>query len=317
MILITGGSGFIGTNLINGLLRRGITQIISVDIVSPKNKSHQHLFKKIDILDFDNIESIFIANKIDCIIHLAARTDINGLLPSDYIVNTVGTENVVQLAIKYNVQRCIYASSMLVQLPGFSQSMSYNPYNNQYAFSKVESEKIINRYYENAKSLEYFIVRPTSIWGPYMGSHYFDFFKAIKKNRYFHIKGINPKKSYGYVENIVSQIILLFECEYSTFQSYVIYLRDPWDYSIVDWSNLIADHFNVRILNLPFWLIKSASLLGDIFKRLGFKFPLNSYRLNNLTTHNIVPFQSQFYQIEYLDLKKCVSRTINFYDDKF
>ena len=54
-ILITGGSGFIGTNLIEYLLKNGQYRILNIDILKPKISSHKKYWIKVDLRDFDNI----------------------------------------------------------------------------------------------------------------------------------------------------------------------------------------------------------------------------------------------------------------------
>ena len=164
MILITGGSGFIGTNLINHFLSSGIKDILSIDIRPPKIASHSLYFKQIDILNFQKFRAIFNSYKITLVIHLAARTDIKGKSPNDYLVNTEGTKNVAKICLENNIKRVVYTSSMLVNLPGLHSFENFNPYPNQYAKSKVQGELIIHEMYKNKLQNEYIIIRPTSIW---------------------------------------------------------------------------------------------------------------------------------------------------------
>jgi len=310
MILITGGSGFIGTNLINHFLNIGITNILSVDIRPPKISTHLRYFRQIDILNFQDFQSIFDTFKFTSVIHLAARTDINGKLSEDYLVNTIGTRNLAKLCLKNNIKRVLYTSSMLVNLPGHCSFETFNPYPNQYAISKVEGEKIIREMYKDKIGFEYIILRPTSIWGPYMGDHYLDFFNRIKAGRYFHINDIDPLKSYGFVGNIVLQICYLVDSKNNLEGDRVFYLRDTWDYSIKSWSEIIASQLNVKIKTLPFSLFYLAALVGEIMKFFNFKFPINLYRLSNLSNVNLVPINNKFNKLKYTDLTSAVRITL-------
>lgn len=317
MILITGGSGFIGTNLINHLLKSGVTNILSIDIRPPKISTHLGYFRQIDILNFQDLQSIFNKFNIISVIHLAARTDINGKFSDDYLVNTVGTRNVAKLCLENNIKRVLYTSSMLVNLPGHCSFETFNPYPNQYAISKVEGEILIREMYKDNIDLEYIILRPTSIWGPYMGDHYLDFFNRIKAGRYFHINDIDPLKSYGFVGNIVLQICYLIDSKNNLEGDNVFYLRDPWDYSIKSWSELIASQLNVKIKTLPFSLFYLAALVGEIMIFFNFKFPINLYRLSNLSNVNLVPMNNKFNKLNYTDLTSAVRITLKQLYEKF
>jgi nucleoside-diphosphate-sugar epimerase len=92
--LITGGSGFIGTNLIDELLKRNEI-ILNIDIQKPKKEEHLCLYKKVDLLNEILLEEVISKFNPDYVIHLAARTDLNGNTIDDYSVNTIGTKNLI------------------------------------------------------------------------------------------------------------------------------------------------------------------------------------------------------------------------------
>ena len=54
-------------------------------------------------------------------------------------------------------------------------------------------------------------------------------------------------------------------------------------------ANEIAQKSNIKILKLPYLIIKSAAYFGDMLKFFNIGFPLTSFRLKNMTTNNIVP----------------------------
>ena len=109
------------------------------------------------------------------IIHLAARTDLNGKSVSDYSANIEGVENMVKISNSLaSLKRVIYASSRLVCKIGY-QPKSYNDFcpTTFYGESKMIGEMIVRNYTKSFYSWS--IVRPTSIWGPWFDVPYRNF----------------------------------------------------------------------------------------------------------------------------------------------
>ena len=119
-ILITGGSGFIGTNLINHLLNMNNYTILSIDKEEPKIKLHHSIWRQIDICDSDSVNQIIHEFQPDYVIHLAARTDLRGKELNDYSANTDGVTNLLNaLENTPSIKRVIFTSSMYVCEPGY------------------------------------------------------------------------------------------------------------------------------------------------------------------------------------------------------
>lgn len=285
-ILITGASGFIGSNVIEYYSRTGYS-VLNFDISSPKNKKQFHHWKKVDILDYNSLKSETLSFQPDIVIHLAARTDLQGNDLKDYDSNTNGTRNLIEILNQTpSVKRVIFTSSMLVCSPGYipKHPSDYAP-STVYGESKVLMEKIIQ---ESSHNYEWAIVRPTSIWGPGFGEPYRNFFEMVINKRYFHIGNKSCTKTYGYVENIIYQIDSILNAPVEKIQGNVFYLGDYEPTNIHSWSNEIASEIGFKIKTIPYPLIKAAGIGGDILKSIGIKFPMTSFRLKNMTTDNIV-----------------------------
>jgi nucleoside-diphosphate-sugar epimerase len=82
-ILVTGGSGFIGTNLIEKLDKDG-HDILNIDLVKPKISFQLKFWIKADINSFNSLNQIITNFGPDYIVHLAARTDLDGISLEDY-----------------------------------------------------------------------------------------------------------------------------------------------------------------------------------------------------------------------------------------
>lgn len=94
-VLITGGSGFIGTNLL--LFFKEKYEILNIDIRESNLTELQKYTSIVDITNYENFRNVVIGFSPDYIIHLAARTDLNGKFIYDYSANTVGVSNLPQI----------------------------------------------------------------------------------------------------------------------------------------------------------------------------------------------------------------------------
>ena len=286
-IIITGGSGFIGTNLVEFYCKNNI-DVINLDISKPKKKNHMKFWEKVDILNKVELKKCMMKINPDYVIHLAARTDLDGKNLHDYIVNTEGVQNVLDVLKEIlSVKKAIFASSMLVCKNGYNpkDSNDYNP-DTFYGESKVIGEEIIKNYQIDAFGL--IIVRPTSIWGPWFDIPYAQFFKSIQKGRFVKFGNKLCTKTFGYVGNTVHQINGLLFLNEKISKYDIFYLGDSPPLNISDWSDLISKYMGVKKpIRLPFFIVKLISSFGDIVNKLNFNFPLNSTRLSNMTTNNI------------------------------
>jgi len=204
-ILITGGSGFIGTNLIEHFLSKEGYDMLNIDIAPPKIDTHIPIWRNVDIRNKALLVEVFKDFQPNMIIHLAARTDLRGHTIEDYDTNTTGVQNLIEiLKVQQNIDRVLFASSMYVCKPGYKPKNfdDYAPHT-IYGESKVQTEIIIK---ESNLNIPWTIFRPTSIWGPWFGEPYIDFFKIVLSGNYFHMGSKACKKTYGYIGNTVCQI---------------------------------------------------------------------------------------------------------------
>ena len=156
-ILVTGGAGFIGTNLVKRLLKDGHT-VISIDNYSTGLKSN-HQFK-CEYLEY-NIKSIYDYSFInpDIIFHMAAIARIQPSFdnPHEYFqTNANGTFNIAQYCAKNN-KPLIYAGS---------SSHHSGKYKNPYTFSKDIGEEALELFFK-CFGLKYAIARFYNVYGPY------------------------------------------------------------------------------------------------------------------------------------------------------
>jgi nucleoside-diphosphate-sugar epimerase len=289
--VVTGGSGFIGTNLMDALLRDG-NAVLNLDRSWPLKEDHLPHWKQVDILDYKNLESEIIKFKPEIILHLAAVTDLDGKSDEYYNANVEGTQNIIDAAAKVpSVKKVIFTSSMYVCKPGFipKDYDEYKPHT-LYGESKVKGEKLV-------KSLQHppyswVIIRPTSIWGPWFKIPYIDFFNIVYQGKYFDF-GKTCTKSYGFIDNTVFQIQKIIAAD--NVHGKTFYLGDEPPIQISEWANEISLEMGKgKIKKVPFFVMRMAAYAGDLLGKLGIKFPITSFRLSNMTTNNILPLKDLY-----------------------
>lgn len=183
-ILVTGGAGFIGSTLIDKLVKEGkkIICIDNFDPFYPKHIKENNIQSAIqtglctfiegDIRDKEAIHTIFSKYPINMVVHLAAKA---GVRPSIYNteeyydVNLNGTLCLMEAMKKFNVKKLIYASSSSVY--GNNKKTPYSETDNidfpisPYASSKKSGE-LLTHVYHNLYGIDVINLRFFTVYGP-------------------------------------------------------------------------------------------------------------------------------------------------------
>lgn len=291
-ILITGASGFIGTNLLEDLLSKGY-DVLNLDIQEPKIKERKNVWKNVDITEYEVFEKRALEFKPDYIVHFAARTDLDGKTLKDYSANTVGVENLMKIVHKLpELKKIIITSSKFVTTNGYKikNQFDYCPHT-VYGESKVETEKYV---WKNEPQCDWCIIRPTSIWGPWFGVPYRNFFDMVMRRMYFHIGDIKCHKTYGYIGNAIYQIEQLLFNETKNKDNKVFYIGDEPAYEINEWADEIANELGFKVPTMPVWFVKCLAKFGDFLGLFGIHFPMQSFRYRNMTNDGINDMENTY-----------------------
>lgn len=289
-VLCTGGSGFIGTSLIDRLLGERI-EVINIDIKRPLQDSHLICWKQGDILNYDELNRLFEEFQPTHIVHLAARADIQGTSLEDYQANTEGTSNVLEATrVTLSVERIIVTSTQFVHRPEHlpDNDEDFEPYT-VYGQSKIIAEQLTR---SAGLGCVWTIIRPTVIWGPWHPVYPYELWQIIKKRQYLH-PGKKPViRSYGYVGNIVFQIQRILEAPSELVNRKVYYLGDM-PMNQLDWVNSFS-----RVLTgqnvwvVPRSVLRALAVVGDALQVLGIKFPMHTARFRRMTEDYPTPMTS-------------------------
>jgi nucleoside-diphosphate-sugar epimerase len=174
-VLVTGGAGFIGSNLVDELLARGL-RVRVIDIFatgSRKNFNPRAELVEADIRDGEAIRPAF--EGIDCVFHVAAlpRIPLSIARPVEtHMTNVVGTLNVLIAARDAKVRRLIYSGSSSVYgdqatMP-LVETMTANPLN-PYALQKYVGEQY-TRMFHRLFAMETLTLRYFNVYGPRMAA---------------------------------------------------------------------------------------------------------------------------------------------------
>lgn len=186
-ILVTGGLGFIGHNVVSLLEAQGHRVIIldnqtNYGIIDPEElqplieerltKLQTRNINRVDIRDI-RIEPIFAAG-VDLVIHLASFprqkvVNANPILGSQTM--SEGLLNLLELSVKYHVKKFVYVSSSMVYgnfrdtyFDGVSEDHPTNPIG-QYGIMKLAGEWLVKDY-QRRTNMPYTILRPSAVYGP-------------------------------------------------------------------------------------------------------------------------------------------------------
>ncbi len=174
-VLVTGGAGFIGSHLVDRLIKEN-HKVVVVDNLSTGKKENLNpkaRFYQIDIQDTE-ISQIFQKEKPEVVFHFAAQIDVRKSVEdpmSDAKINILGSLNLLDNCKKYKVKKFIFSSSVGVYgepktLP-VKENHPLNPIA-PYPITKLAIEKYLN--YFQTQGLDFVSLRYSNIYGPRQSS---------------------------------------------------------------------------------------------------------------------------------------------------
>jgi nucleoside-diphosphate-sugar epimerase len=289
-IFVTGGSGFIGTTLIDMLLGRGIT-VLNYDIAPPQEPSQRSVWRRGDILDPVDLTAAVQEFAATHVVHLAARADLDesGTV-DDYPENIAGVSNMLAaVQASPTVERLINTSTQMVCQPGYwpKHDEDYSP-NTVYGESKIVTERLTRAF---DLRCPWTIIRPTNIWGPRHPRHSGQFFGLLKRGLYWHPRGRSARRCWGYVGNVAYQILRILELPAEKIDRQTLYVGDA-AFDLVDWVNGVSMRLTGRpAKKAPRSFLFSIALAGEAMERMGLKAPLSMLRYKAMTEDYLTPIE--------------------------
>ncbi len=221
-ILVTGGAGFIGSHLIDALIKKN-HRVFVIDNLSTgfkKNVNPKAKFHKTDLTDHKKIEAIIKKGKPEVIFHLAAQIDVRKSVADpvfDANSNILAGINLIKLASQYKVKKFIFSSTGGA-IYGDTKNRPTGEKESEwplspYGIAKLTIDKFLN-YYREIHGLNSVSLRYGNVFGPRQNPHGEAGVVAIFLNKMF--RGEQPvingdgrqTRDYVFVEDVVNANLL-------------------------------------------------------------------------------------------------------------
>lgn len=233
-VLVTGGAGFIGSSIAESLIKRGDNVVLVDnfnDYYDPKLKRDRIRIKlngldyslyEGNIQDLKFCESVFKRERPNKIIHLAAMAGVRSSLENPLLyeeVNVRGTNVLLEMAVKYDVENFVYASSSSVygnnkKVP-FSESDSVDTPISPYAATKKATE-LMSHVYSHIHNLRTTGLRYFTVYGPWgrPDMALFKFTKNVIENKAIDVYNYGKmSRNFTYIDDIVSGTITVLDAD--------------------------------------------------------------------------------------------------------
>ncbi len=172
-ILVTGGAGFIGSNLVDRLIKAG-HQVTVIDDLSSGKKTYLNRLAKFYLLNINNpkVEEIFQQGQFAVVYHLAAQIEVRKSVENlvlDNQINLIAGYNILENCRRYQVEKIIFTSTggaiygSNQEIPS-SENVATYPLS-PYGIHKLAFEKYLY-YYNQQYGLNYSVLRLANVYGP-------------------------------------------------------------------------------------------------------------------------------------------------------
>jgi GlcNAc-P-P-Und epimerase len=201
-VLVTGGSGFIGSRLVSELITKGHGVRILDKVLSSR---YPELCQVGDVRDPKAVATALAG--IDLVYHLAAehRDDVSPV-SLYYEVNVEGTRNLAAACSACGVTRLVFTSSVAVyglNAASTSEGSPTNPFND-YGKSKLQGERVLLQWAEENPAVSLTIIRPTVVFGEDNRGNVYNLISQIASGHFMMVGDGENRKSMAYVGNVAA-----------------------------------------------------------------------------------------------------------------
>ena len=231
VILVTGAAGFIGSNLINELLKNENVFVIGIDNLNTyynihiklrniqRNKNDRFVMFNYNITDQISLTNLFNNWNITEVYHLAAQAGVRYSIDhsNEVIQNNIqGFQNIIENCINYNINKIIYASSSSVYGNLTKENKQTDNQLSPYAVTKKCNELMAQMYSNLYPQLKITGLRFFTVYGPYMRPDLAisKFVNSIDNNENIEIFGDgNQERDFTYIDDVVRIMIKIMNSD--------------------------------------------------------------------------------------------------------
>lgn len=292
-VLVTGGSGFLGSAICRQLLARGDQVIAYQRSAADELKKPGLEVVQGDIIDLALLKTV--SNDVDAIIHTAAKAGLSVNFDDYFAPNVTGTQNILSVCRSNGIRKLVFTSSPSVthsdgDIEGGNESLPYpETYNSPYPQTKALAEQMVMG--ANCPELHTVSLRPHLIWGP-GDNHLLP--KLLEKAKHGKLKLPGPDKLIDsvYIDNAAKAHLLALDKleshpETVGGKTYFISNDEPVTQSRIIGGLLNAAGIEVDIQGIsPRIAIAAGTLLETGWKLFGIKSdpPLTRWSAEHLST---------------------------------
>lgn len=252
-IAIIGGSGFVGTKLIENLIDTPSLNLINID--KQQSSNFPQITKIANVLDKVRLKELLKGQDIVILLAAEHRDDVT---PTSlyYDVNVEGMRNTLEAMEATGVRRLIFTSSVAVyglDKNNPDESFPADAFNH-YGKSKWEAEKVLQEWNKTHQDWNINIVRPTVIFGEGNRGNVFNLLSQIASGKFMMIGDGKNQKSMSYVGNVVAFIEFLIQHKQEGYN--VFNYVDKPDFTTNDLVYHTGEILGKRIptTHIPYWL---------------------------------------------------------------
>lgn len=322
-VLVTGGTGFVGSHLVRRLLGRG-HRVTSLDkhpgLFEHELREWGAILAAGSVTDRSDVERVMAGQ--DLVFHLASP--FGDILQPDqayWEIEVEGTRNVLEAARRHGVRRVVHCSTqgvhgIVTRAPGNEDSpIAPRDY---YCYSKAEGEKVAREFI--AAGMDVVVVRPTSVYGPGDTRGWLKLFRMVNSGWFLMVGSGRTMNHPVYVENLVDLLEIAATAPQARGRTYLA--GDDRAVTLTQLVRGVAQALggSLRILRFPFYRVAwyASGAVEQVCKLLGVTPPVFRRRLSWFITNREFRIDRARDELGYrprVTLREGLARTAAWYRD--